>query len=102
MTDLPVEEREAMEAARDSFQPIHGGIHPSDRGHVVWKREGFEAGWGAGREYSKQREEKLREVLLFARGELHRALLERGSTDGYSASFGRINAALAENGDSDG
>lgn len=37
----------------------------------------------------------LTEALIFARSELHRALLERGSTVGYRASFARINAALA-------
>jgi hypothetical protein len=54
----------------------------------------------AAREYSKQREEKLRDALIFARSELHRALLERGSTDSYGASFEQINVALG-NGDSD-
>lgn len=40
--------------------------------------------------------EGLRDALIFARSELHRAMLERRSTVGYRESFARINAALAE------
>ena len=40
--------------------------------------------------------EGLREALIFARSELHRAMLERRSTAGYGESFKRINASLSE------
>lgn len=57
--------------------------------------EAYSIGVREGARVFAGQQEQLREALVFARNELHRALLERGSTVGYRGAFDRINAALA-------
>lgn len=97
MTDLPVEEVEAMVLAwrANSFTGIT--YKHDERG---W----FNTGYRAAREYSKQREEKLREEAIRLASLLHYATHDSNFTLENCARLECRNrrAALAENGDSDG
>jgi hypothetical protein len=94
VTDLPVEEREALDAAMRA--EIDAAF---ERGTSGGPKRVFEAGWIARGEYSKQREEKLREALT-------KIIAAHEDEDGFAYSdalerevLSIARAALAENED---
>lgn len=89
MTDLPVDEREAREMAYEEW-PLAGAPI----------RDAFHAGWSASREYSKQREEKLREALETIELSVPGLHAPEPRWRRFAESLQEIaRAALAENGD---
>lgn len=54
--------RKALEAAREQFASMHGGIHPSDLSALKQRRRDFTEGWLASREFGRMEYMVLVEV----------------------------------------